>query len=191
MDFKNKEQVKSLVKGCKNGERKSQRVLYENLYPKMLGICMRYSKDPAEAQDMVHDGFIKVFERIKSFNSYGSLEGWIRRLIVNNTIDYLRKKKLMKFNYGEESHIDNLKDENPQDKAEKELTKIKAEKIVEIIQHLSPAYRAVFNLYVVEDLSHKEIAERLNITVGTSKSNLSKAKVKIKQLFEEQFENYE
>jgi RNA polymerase sigma-70 factor (ECF subfamily) len=191
MDLKNKEQVKKLIKGCKRGDRKSQRVLYEALYPKMLGVCMRYSSDPSEAKDLVQDGFIKVFQKIKSFNYKGSLEGWVRRLIVNNSIDHIRKSRQMRYNYEEESNLLNMKDETPEIQEDKKLIRLKAEAIVKLIQELSPAYRTVLNLYVVEDMSHKEISEQLGISEGTSKSNLSKAKVKLRELYNEQFEQYD
>lgn len=191
MDFKNSEQVKKLIEGCKKGDRKSQKIVYEALYPKMLGVCMRYSKDQNHAQDLVHDGFIKVFDKIKSFDFKGSLEGWIRRLIVNNTIDKLRKDKQMQYNFGEESYIENLKDKYYEEAEEEKILRLKAEKIVELIQRLSPIYKTVFNLYVIEELSHKEIAEKLNISVGTSKSNLAKAKLRLKELYNEHNEEYE
>jgi RNA polymerase sigma factor (sigma-70 family) len=187
MDLNDKERVRQLIKGCKNGDSKSQRILYETLYHKMLGVCLRYSKDMLEAEDLVQDGFIKVFEKIKSFNHTGSLEGWIRRLIVNNTIDEIRKKKRMLFDYGEESRIQNMKDEHPEEKEDFELLQLKAERLVELIQKLSPAYQTVFNMYVVEDFSHKEIAEILDISVGTSKSNLAKAKKRLREIYIERF----
>jgi RNA polymerase sigma-70 factor (ECF subfamily) len=95
----------------------------------------------------------------------------------------------MKFNYEEESKIGNLKDEYPEEKEEMDILKLKAEVIIELIQKLSPAYKTVFNLYVVEDLSHKEIAEKLNVSVGTSKSNLAKAKIKLRKLYSNTIEH--
>ncbi len=191
MDLKNKEQVKKLIKGCKRGDRKSQRVLYETLYPKMLGVCMRYSSDSSQAKDLVQDGFIKVFQKIKTFNYKGSLEGWVRRLIVNNSIDYIRKSKQIQYNYEEESNLFNMKDKTPEIQEDNKLIRLKAETIVKLIQELSPAYRTVFNLYVIEDMSHREISEQLGISEGTSKSNLSKAKVKLRELYNEQLEQYD
>lgn len=187
MDLNDKEQVRRLIRGCKKGDRKSQRVLYESLYGKMLGVCLRYSRDMLEAEDLVQDGFIKVFDKIKSFNYKGSLEGWVRRLIINNSIDQIRRKRKMNFDYEEESKIHNMKDENPEELEEFELLNLKAERIVELIQKLSPAYQTVFNLYVVEDMTHKEIADTLNISVGTSKSNLAKAKMKLRELYNNNF----
>ncbi|MFO7791153.1 MAG: RNA polymerase sigma factor [Bacteroidales bacterium] len=191
MDLTNEEQVKKLIKGCEKGDQQSQRMLYEALYNKMLGACMRYSRDPGEAKDLVQDGFIKVFKKIKTYNCKGSLEGWIRRLIINNAIDQLRKNKKMLFSFEEESGIDNMEDTKDEDDEDKKLLQLKAEKIVELIQKLSPAYQAVFNMYVIENMSHKEIAEKLNISVGSSKSNLSKAKVRLRKLYIEYIEKYD
>lgn len=183
MDLKNKEQASHLVEQCIKGNRKSQKTLYKAFYGKMLGVCLRYSSDYNEAKDLVQDGFIKVFEKLCSYNHKGSLEGWIRRLIMNNTIDYLRKKKKMPFNYEEESGIKQLEDDGDEGIIQQKITQLKAEKIIELIQKLSPAYRSVFNLYVIEDYSHKEIAEMLGISIGTSKSNLAKAKQKLRELY--------
>ncbi|MGC9332446.1 MAG: RNA polymerase sigma factor [Bacteroidales bacterium] len=191
MDLSNKEQVRKVVKGCKSGNQQSQRILYEALYNKMLGVCMRYSSDPNEAKDLVQDGFIKVFKKIKTYNYRGSLEGWIRRLIVNNAIDQLRKKQKMLYSFEEESGINNMEDTGTVETEEKKLLQLKAETLVRLIQKLSPVYRTVFNMYVVENMSHKEIAERLNISIGSSKSNLSKAKVRLRKLYYEDIEKYD
>jgi RNA polymerase sigma factor (sigma-70 family) len=191
MDLTNNEQVKKVVKGCKKGNRQSQRILYEALYNKMLGVCMRYGNDPKEAEDLVQDGFIKVFAKIKTYNYKGSLEGWIRRLIVNNAIDQLRKKKKMLYSYEEEAGINNMEDTDAKETEEKKLLQLEAEKIIGLIQKLSPAYRAVFNMYVIENMSHKEIAEKLNIAVGSSKSNLSKAKIRLRKLYYEYIEKHD
>ncbi|MDA3819996.1 MAG: sigma-70 family RNA polymerase sigma factor [Candidatus Delongbacteria bacterium] len=191
MDLTNKEQVRKVVKGCKNGNQQSQRILYEALYNKMLGVCMRYSSEPNEAKDLVQDGFITVFKKNKTYNFKGSLEGWIRKLIVNNAIDQLRKKKKMLYSFEEESGINNMEDTGKEETEEKKLLHLKAETIVRLIQKLTPAYRAVFNMYVIEDMSHKEIAKQLDISIGSSKSNLSKAKVRLRKLYIEYIEKHD
>ena len=146
---------------------------------------MRYATDYSEAQDILHEGFIKVFAKLKSFKNEGSFEGWIRRIIVNSAIDYVRAKKKLTFDSEEKSIIDNIKDEDEVLIEAENLSKIKAELIIELIQKLSPAYKTVFNLYVMEGYSHKQVAEELGISEGTSKSNLAKAKQKLRELFEE------
>jgi len=184
MNFSDKEEVGKLVKQCIKKDRKSQKFLYEHFYGKMIAVCMRYATDYNEAQDILHEGFIKVFDKLKSFKNEGSFEGWIRRIIVNSAIDYVRIKKKLTFDSEEKSIIDNIKDEDEVLLEEENLSKIKAELIIELIQELSPAYKTVFNLYVLEGYSHKQVAEALSISEGTSKSNLAKAKQKLRELFE-------
>ena len=183
MDISKPEDVKTIVDGCARGDRDSQQLLYKATYGKMLGVCMRYAKDSDEAKDFLHDGFIKVFEKIKYFKHTGSIEGWIRRIIVNNTIDCIRKQNKMKFNTNSDHTILNLTDNSTDDLEKLGKINIDAARIIELIQELSPAYKTVFNLYVIEEYTHKEIAEMLNVSIGTSKSNLAKAKGKIRNLY--------
>jgi len=184
VELTNKDEVEKLVKACIKGDRKSQNILYKTFYSKMLGVCMRYANNHSEAQDLFHDGFIKVFSKLKSFENKGSLEGWIRRIMVNNAVDFVRTKNFH-IEYDDESKLKGLQDDEKEDfdfDPEKDK-KLKAELILKLIQELAPAYRTVFNLFVIDQFSHKEIAEKLNISVGTSKSNLSKAKFKLRELF--------
>jgi RNA polymerase sigma-70 factor (ECF subfamily) len=183
MDLSNKEDVKMIVDGCIRGDRNSQQLLYKATYGKMLGMCMRYAKNMDEAKDFLHDGFIKVFEKVKYFKQTGSFEGWIRRIIVNNTIDSIRKKKKMQFNSDSDYTLINLTDNAQNDIDKLNQVNLNAARLIELIQDLSPAYKMVFNLYVIEEYPHKEIAEMLNISIGTSKSNLAKAKMKLKNLY--------
>lgn len=187
MDLSKPEDVKTIVEGCIKGDRNSQQMLYKATYGKMLGMCMRYARDIDEAKDFLHDGFIKVFEKIKHFKHTGSIEGWIRRIIVNNTIDQIRKNKKMSFNSDSDYTILNLTDNSSEDLEKLGNINISAARIIELIQELSPAYKTVFNLYVIEEYPHKEIAEMLNISIGTSKSNLAKAKGKLRNLYIEKY----
>lgn len=185
MDFADREQVGKLLKKCIKGDSRSQRLLYERFYGKMLAVCYRYARDHDEAQDIAHEGFIRVFDKLKSFKNTGSLEGWIRRIVVNNAIDYVRAKKKLVFDNEDETVLGNIYDEE-YDLIDSNLAKkMKAELVTELIQKLSPAYKTVFSLYVLEDYSHKDVADALGISVGTSKSNLAKAKMKLKELFNE------
>ena len=144
---------------------------------------MRYAKNSDEAQDMVQNGFIKVFAKLDVYNFTGSLEGWIRRIMVNTAIDQIRKNKRDPFSIEDDARIQNLEEDIPFDVEETEMeTVIKAEKAIKAISELSPAYKMVFNLYVIEGYTHKEIAEYLNISEGTSKSNLAKAKQKLRTI---------
>lgn len=189
MNLNNQEDVKQIVDGCIRGDRDCQQLLYKFTYGKMLGLCLRYAKDKDEAKDFLHDGFLKVFEKIKHFKHTGSIEGWVRRIIVNNTIDCIRRKNKMSFSSDSESGLINLTDESEDDLDKIKMVNVGAERIIELIQELSPAYKTVFNLYVIEEYSHKEIAEMLNISIGTSKSNLAKAKGKLKSMFIEKYGN--
>ncbi|MDD3687175.1 MAG: sigma-70 family RNA polymerase sigma factor [Bacteroidales bacterium] len=189
MNLNNQEDVKQIVDGCIRGDRDCQQMLYKFTYGKMLGLCSRYAKDKDEAKDFLHDGFLKVFEKIKHFKHTGSIEGWIRRIIVNNTIDCIRRKNKMSFSSDSETGLINLTDDSEEDLDKIKMVNIGAERIIELIQELSPAYKTVFNLYVIEEYSHKEIAEMLNISIGTSKSNLAKAKGKLKSMFIEKYGN--
>ncbi|MBU0765216.1 MAG: RNA polymerase sigma factor [Bacteroidetes bacterium] len=182
MDLTDKATAGRLVESCVRGNSKSQQVLYKTFYGKMLAVCMRYAHDYEEARDILHDGFIKVFAKLESFQNLGSLEGWVRRIIVNNAIDHLRKKKEFVVSH-DESGLENVKDESDDEKAINEDIRMKADLIIRLIQKLTPAYRAAFNLYVIENYSHKEIAEMLGISIGASKSNLAKAKMKLREMF--------
>ncbi len=189
MDLNNRDDVKKIVEGCIKRDRDSQHLLYKATYGKMLGTCLRYASNMDEAKDFLHDGFIKVFEKIKYFKHTGSFEGWIRRIIVNNTIDCLRKKNKMQFNSDSDYSLMNLSDDSEERIEKINQTNLNAARIIDMIQELSPAYKTVFNLYVIEDYSHKEIAEMLSISIGTSKSNLAKAKQKLKNLYIKKYGN--
>jgi len=185
INLTNKDDVKDLVESCIKGNRKSQELLYKTFYGKMLVVCMRYSRNREEAQDVLHDGLIKVFSKLKSFENKGSFEGWVRRIIVNVAIDRVRSRKDFYINEEQEFLLDNIVDESDDVAELEKIKKMKAETIIELMQKLSPSYRAVLNLFAVENMQHKEIAETLNISIGTSKSNLAKAKVKLKELLEQ------
>lgn len=181
--MENKQELKIIVEGCVKKKRKHQKKLFELFYGKMMGVCLRYAKDSDEAKDMVQNGFIKVFAKLEIYNFSGSLEGWIRRIMVNTAIDQIRKNKKDPFSIEDDARFKNLEEDVPFDVEETETeTKLKAEQAIKAISELSPAYRTVFNLYVMEGYTHKEIADYLNISEGTSKSNLAKAKQKLRKL---------
>ncbi|MBL0128202.1 MAG: sigma-70 family RNA polymerase sigma factor [Flavobacteriales bacterium] len=175
-----------LVDGCQNGERKAQQRVYEMFYGKMMAVCMRYTKNTDQAKDILQDGFIKVFKSVGAFNREGSFEGWIRRIVVNTAIDHFRRSKNAYLLLGEERSIEDFGDMDAEDNiAEEEETDVwdlKPADVINAMQKLTPAYRTVFNLYVFEEMTHKEIADVLGINIGTSKSNLAKAKNNLKKL---------
>ena len=165
-----------LVQGCRNNDRKYQELLYRKFAKKMYGICMSYTKDRSMAQEILQDGFVKVFKKIDGFREEGSLEGWIRRIITNTALDHLRQKsKLYEF-------IDDNKEVEEERLDNSILDKINADGIFNLIKQLPEGAKAVFNLYAVEGYSHKEIAEKLEITEGTSKSQFKRARSLLKKL---------
>ncbi len=143
---------------------------------------MRYSRDQDTAQEVCQIGFIKVFEKLERYSFDGSFEGWLRRIMVNTAIDHIRKSKKELTIIEDDSRIE---DDVADDSDGSEFVGIEVADVVEAVQQLSPAYRTVFNLYVMENYSHKEIAEIVGISEGTSKSNLAKAKRNLRTLLED------
>lgn len=163
------EALQKIVKGCISGKRKYQEALFKMFSRKMYGVSLIYTKDYAEAEDIVQEGFMKVFKSIKNFRGEGSIEGWIRRIIVNTALEKYRKQH----------HIHSLTpvEEYHEDLSYTEvIEQVSAHELMAIIKELSPQYRLVFSLYAIEGYSHKEIAEKLKISEGTSKSNLARAR---------------
>lgn len=170
------------IDGCLSNDRKAQRQLYKSFYGKMLSICMRYAGDRDEAKDILQDGFVKVFQSLEKFNRDGSLEGWIRRIMVNTAIDKIRRDKRSLIISQSEDLLDKGIEEEVEDEEEDEYLDLSMKDVVRAMQDLSPGYKAVFNLYVMEDMTHKEIAAELGISEGTSKSNLAKAKLNLRKI---------
>jgi len=164
-----------LIHGCLNGERRMQEELYRRFAPKMYAVCLRYAGNSEEAQDILQEGFIKIFKKLSSFRGEGSFEGWIRRIFVNTSIEHFRRKNyLQPVTEREENTIEG--------KYLSVLDSLAEKDIMSLIQELSPGYRTVFNLYVIEGYTHKEIGDMLGISEGTSKSQLSRAKVILQDL---------
>jgi RNA polymerase sigma factor (sigma-70 family) len=179
-----------LIDGCIAGDRRSQQRVYELFYGKMMAVCLRYTKNHDQAKDILQDGFIKVFRSMDAFNRAGSFEGWIRRIMVNTAIDYFRRTKNSYLLLGEERSIEDFGDQDEedtlQDESPEEEMDLKPADVINAMQKLTPAYRTVFNLYVFEEMTHKEIADVLGINIGTSKSNLAKAKHNLKKLLKKE-----
>lgn len=167
-----------LVKACKNGDPKAQRSVYEKYASKMLMVCARYVADRFEAEEVMIEGFLKVFDKISQFKLEGSFEGWIRRIMVNEALMYLRAKKR---NGWEVSYEDVHYEPNPQMME----TNLDTEVLMHLIEDLPTGYRTVFNLYAIEGYSHDEIAQTLGITVSTSKSQLHRARALLQQQVEQ------
>ncbi len=163
------------IKACVRRESWAQKLLYEEYYGRMMGVCLRYSNDGNDALDILHEGFIKVFKNIGKYKSGTTLSAWIHRIMVNTAIDYYRKKVRRRV-----ENIDVAYDLATSDPDA--ISRCGEKEIIEAIQQLPPTYRAVFNLYVIEGYPHKEIGELLGITESTSRSNLVKARAKLKQI---------
>lgn len=174
-DHTNEEHIIKIIEGCERGDRRIQNQLFKMMYGKMMAVAMRYSDNNESANDIMSNSFIKVFEKIKTVNvEKRNIEGWIRSIVVNSAIDYFRRNK-------KNNIVDSIDDELkfiqvPSREEEFEIGDVTGEYIIKMIQELPNSYKAVFNLYVMEGKPHKEIAEILGISEGTSKSNYFKAK---------------
>lgn len=163
------------ITACVRQERWAQKRMYEEYYGKMMGVCLRYANNEDDALDILHEGFIKVFQNIEKYQPGTSLSAWIRRIMVNTAIDFYRKSIRRRTEDIEQAgNMDNMDADAISQCGEREILKA--------VQLLSPAYRAVFNLYVIEGYSHKEIGTLLDITESTSRSNLVKARLKLKEI---------
>lgn len=171
-----------LIEGCKRNDRRMQEALYQRFAPKMYGVCLRYAGNAEEAQDIVQEGFIKVFRKMDSFRSEGSFEGWIRRIFVNTAIEHFRRKNYLQ-------PVTEKEENSMEGKYLSVLDSLAEKDIIALIQQLSPGYRAVFNMYVIEGYTHREIADALGISEGTSKSQLSRAKSVLQEKVKKNFEN--
>lgn len=166
----------NLIAALSRQERWAQQQLYEQYYGRMMGVCLRYAGSRDEALDLLHEGFIKVFQNIGRYKAGTSLPAWIRTIMVNTCIDYYRRTIRRRTEDITEANY--LSNDDPD-----ALSHLTEQEILAAVQELSPAYRAVFNLYVVEGYSHKEIGDALQITESTSRSNLVKARIKLKEYF--------
>jgi len=175
--LRHKYSTEDLIEKCKAADRKAQELLYKQFASKMLGVCQRYAVDKMEAEDMLQNGFVKVFRSIKDYRGDGSFEGWVRRIMVHSAIEYHRKHHKMQLVDIEESGY-----EQPVNAAAAD--NLDAKDLMLIIQQLPAGYRMVFNLYALEGYSHREIAEMTGITEGASKSQLSRARAMLKQKIE-------
>ena len=164
-----------VVQGCIRKDRTCQKLMYERYYGSMMAVCMRYASNREEARDILHEGFMKVYKNIERFKQGTNLGAWIRRIMINTSIDHYRKNA-KKPNFVEINHA--IHEAANHDV----VSEMSAEEILKLVQKLSPAYRAVFSLYVIEGYSHKEVGKALGISEGTSKSNLAKARAKLQRM---------
>ena len=174
---------KDILQGCVKGDRLAQKKLYEKYYSKMMAVCMRYAHSRDEGATILNEGFFKVFSKIATFDiENGNVEAWIYRIMVNTSIDHYRQEVKHR-NIKELDH----NTQNFNTDTSDVIANLSADAIIELIQKLPTAYRTVFNMYVMDGMSHKEIGESLQISEGTSKSNLFKAKAKMQEFVKEKF----
>lgn len=172
--------LEQLIKDCKNNNTKAQEQLYRLFSSKLFQVCLKYSRSYAEAQDNLQDGFLLIFSKISSFEFKGSFEGWAKRVLINYILQKYRNPTIFEIvteNYPEVTDVE-IDDEE-----------VSMDYLLKIIQELPDRYRMVFNLYVFDDYSHKEIAQMMEISIGTSKSNLARAKMILKEKIENQASN--
>jgi len=172
-----------ILKGCREGKRSAQKQLYDKYVSPMLAICLRYSKSRDEAEDLLQEGFLKIFQNINTYRKHGSLEGWIKRIMINHALNQYKKNRKIPF----AEDVDSI-NENEILSVHEEIENnepVPAEILLAMIQSLPEGYRMVFNLYVFEGYSHREIAESINFSENTSKTQLMKAR---RQLQEKIFE---
>lgn len=167
--------LEQLIINCKKNDAKAQSQIYKLFSGKLFSLCLKYSKNYAEAQDNLQDSFVTIFKKIDQFNHKGSFEGWIKRITINTTLQ--RYRSVGVFDIVNEDQIEDVAIEIDEDE-------ISLDFLLSIIQQLPDRYRLVFNLYVLDDYSHQEIADMLEISTGTSKSNLSRARLILKEKIE-------
>lgn len=175
--------IAALLNGCRNNERASQKELYYILRGFAMKICYRYTNHPEESEEIMNEAFVKLYKKLDQFDEFRqedsllSLKGWFKRILVNTCIDHYRKNRS-----SVNGHILNEESDKLPDRSENGLDVLSYKEIIHAIKLLSPAYRTVFNLFVIEGLSHEEISKKLGISVGASKSNLSKARDNLRKL---------
>jgi RNA polymerase sigma-70 factor (ECF subfamily) len=165
-------EIRKIIKGCLAGNRRDQELLYRRHAAKLYAVCLQYSGNDEEARDILQEGFIKIFENLANYKHEGSFEGWMRRIVVNTALEKFRSRHSL-------YRVDDI-DLIPEPDADpdtEDYSGLEAVDLLDIIRELPPKYRMVFNLFAIEGYSHKEISEMVSISEGTSKSNLSRARI--------------
>jgi RNA polymerase sigma factor (sigma-70 family) len=171
-----------LINGCIAGNRRMQELLYQRFAPKMYAVCLRYANNADDANDLLQEGFIKVYRNLDKFRKEGSFEGWVRRIFVNTAIEHYRRKVNM-------NSVSEREESTAEEGAWNALDHLAEKDIIGLVQDLSPGYRTVFNMYVIEGYAHREIADMLGISEGTSKSQLARAKAILQKKVSEFIDN--
>jgi len=163
-----------LISGCLSGKRQAQRQLYDTYSRRFMAICLRYLKDQEQAEDVMIQSFMKIFEKLSQFQGKGSFEGWMKRIVVTQALMTIRSNRHLALSVSLEEATDNLESTT-------ELTQLEAAELMDLVQSLPLGYRTVFNLFAIEGYSHQEIGELLGITESTSKSQLNRARSVLKE----------
>lgn len=179
------QEIENIIHGCVKLQRDSQKQFYTYFYSYAMSICMRYAHSDDDAMEIANDGFLKIFKELGSFQARyedveASLKGWMKKIMINTSIDHFRKNQKYQVNVSIDDNLFRLEDH-----AESTIDKLSYDEVYKLVQQLSPVYRTVFNLYVIDGFKHEEIAKQLKISVGTSKSNLAKAKINVKKMIHE------
>lgn len=169
------QELQKIIDDCIEGSRKAQYRFYNFFSGRMMGVCLRYAKNQAEAEDILQDGFVKVFGNLHKYQPFGSFEGWVRRIFVNTAIEYYRQRRKFIINDIEIENEDFEFSDNV-------IDKMSADEIMGLIKEMPDGYRMVFNMYAIEGYSHKEIAENLGISIGTSKSQYSRSRTYLQKM---------
>lgn len=176
MNLPNSGELQEVIKQCLSKDKKAQQKLFELSYSLSMNVCRRYAKNLEEAKSLVNEGMLKVFQHLHTYNPELCFGGWVRRIMVNTAIDHFRKIKAYEQRFQDLEGADYSQGYLPT-----VLDDISAEELLILVQQLPPAYRVVFSLFAVEEYTHKEIAEKLGISEGTSKSNYAKARAKLQK----------
>lgn len=166
--------IEGFLEGCKVNDRKSQELLYRSFASKMMAVCLRYANSQFEAEEILQAGFIKVFKNISQFAEKGSFEGWVRRIMVNTAIESCKRSITLQ-------NIDDVSEVEFTYSQSFEIDQLEVKDLLKMIQELATGYRLVFNMYAIEGYSHKEIAKKLNISESSSKSQLSRARIRLQE----------
>ena len=173
--------LKKLIRQCKDQNKVAQEQLYRNYSAKLFGVCLKYSNNKQQAEDNLQDGFLTIFAKIEQFKNEGSFEGWMKRIMVNTALQKHREQKV--YSIKQESLLE-------QEDVEVESEEISLDFLLKCVQSLPDRYRQVFSMYALDGYSHREISEKLNISEGTSKSNLSRARIALKEKIEHDQNNF-
>jgi len=176
-----------LAEACIGGDSRAQAQLFEIYSPPMMAMCLRYGENYAEAQDMLQNGFVKVYQKLHLYNGKGPLGAWIRKTVANNALDQIRKNRRERDHWFElKTEVESERDVELAELSESDLEQLTLVQLMDLIQKMPTGYRMVFNLYAVEEYSHKEIAEKLGVTESTSKTQYRKAKAYMRRLVEQE-----